>query len=43
MKTEWVHKNEQCTMNNVQWEKVRFGEFFDMLPTNTLSRDKLNN
>lgn len=35
--------NEQCTMNNVQWKKVRFGEFFDMLPTNTLSRDKLNN
>lgn len=29
--------------NNVQWKKVRFGEFFDMLPTNTLSRDKLNN
>lgn len=35
--------NEQCTMNNVQWEKVRFDQFFDMLPTNTLSRDKLNN
>lgn len=30
-------------MNNEQWKKVRFGEFFDMLPTNTLSRDKLNN
>ena len=30
-------------MNNVQWRKVRFDEFFDMLPTNTLSRDKLNN
>ena len=29
-------------MNNVKWRKVRFGEFFDMLPTNTLSRDKLN-
>jgi type I restriction enzyme S subunit len=29
-------------MNNVQWEKVRFDQFFDMLPTNTLSRDKLN-
>lgn len=29
--------------NNGQWKKVRFGEFFDMLPTNTLSRDKLNN
>lgn len=34
--------NEQCTMNNVQWKKVRFDEFFDMLPNNTLSRDKLN-
>lgn len=34
--------NEQCTMNNVQWEMVRFDQFFDMLPTNTLSRDKLN-
>ena len=42
MKTEQEHNNEQCTMNNVQWRKVRFGEFFDMLPTNTLSRDKLN-
>ncbi len=30
-------------MNNVQWKKIRFDEFFDMLPTNTLSRDKLNN
>jgi len=30
-------------MHNVQWEKVRFDQFFDMLPTNTLSRDKLNN
>lgn len=29
--------------NNVQWRKVRFDQFFDMLPTNTLSRDKLNN
>ncbi|WP_298503062.1 restriction endonuclease subunit S [uncultured Methanobrevibacter sp.] len=29
-------------MYNEQWRKVRFGEFFDMLPTNTLSRDKLN-
>lgn len=35
MKTEQEHNNEQ-------WKKVRFGEFFDMLPTNTLSRDKLN-
>ena len=25
-----------------QWVKIRFGQFFDMLPTNTLSRDKLN-
>ena len=25
------------------WKKVRFDVFFDMLPTNTLSRDKLNN
>ncbi len=40
--TEWVHNNEQCTMNNVQWEMVRFDQFFDMLPTNTLSRDELN-
>ena len=29
-------------MKNVQWKKVRFDEFFSMLPTNTLSRDKLN-
>ena len=28
--------------HNVQWKKVRFDEFFSMLPTNTLSRDKLN-
>ncbi len=42
MKTEQEHSNEQCTMYNEQWRKVRFGEFFDMLPTNTLSRDKLN-
>ena len=41
--TEQEHNNVQCTMNNVQWRKVRFDEFFDMLPTNTLSRDKLNN
>ena len=34
--------NEQCTMDNVQWKKVRFDDFFSMLPTNTLSRDKLN-
>ena len=34
--------NEQCTMYNVQWKNVRFDEFFSMLPTNTLSRDKLN-
>ena len=27
---------------DVQWKKVRFDEFFTMLPTNTLSRDKLN-
>ena len=33
--------NEQLTMD-VQWKKVRFDEFFTMLPTNTLSRDKLN-
>ena len=25
-----------------QWVKIRFDQFFDMLPTNTLSRDKLN-
>ena len=29
-------------VNNVQWKKVRFDEFFSMLPANTLSRDKLN-
>ena len=29
-------------MDNVQWKKMRFDEFFSMLPTNTLSRDKLN-
>lgn len=29
-------------MKNVQWKTVRFDEFFSMLPTNTLSRDKLN-
>ena len=40
--TEQEHNDEQCTMNNVQWRKVRFGEFYDMLPTNTLSRDNLN-
>ena len=36
MKTEQAHNNEQ-------WKKMRFDQFFDMLPTNTLSRDKLNN
>ncbi|MBQ3354221.1 MAG: restriction endonuclease subunit S [Bacteroidales bacterium] len=36
MKTEQAHSNEQ-------WKKMRFDQFFDMLPTNTLSRDKLNN
>ena len=36
MKTEQEHSNEQ-------WRKVRFDRFFDMLPTNTLSRDKINN
>lgn len=29
-------------VKKVQWKKVRFDEFFSMLPTNTLSRDKLN-
>lgn len=33
--TERVH-------TNAQWKEMRFDEFFDMLPTNTLSRDKLN-
>ena len=36
MKTEQAHNNEQ-------WKKMRFDKLFDMLPTNTLSRDKLNN
>ena len=26
MKTEQEHNDEQCTMNNVQWEKVKLGE-----------------
>ena len=26
MKTEQEHKNVQCTMNNVQWRKVKLGE-----------------
>ena len=26
MKTEQEHNNEQCTMNNVQWRKVKLGE-----------------
>ena len=26
MKTEQEHNNEQCTMNNVQWKKVKLGE-----------------
>ncbi|MBR6456821.1 MAG: restriction endonuclease subunit S, partial [Prevotella sp.] len=30
-------------MENAQWKKMQFDKFFDMLPTNTLSRDKLNN
>ena len=38
-----TQKRSGCVMNNVQWRKVRFDQFFDMLPTNTLSRDKLNN
>ena len=28
--------------HNEQWKTVRFDKFFSMLPTNTLSRDKLN-
>ncbi len=35
MKTEQEHNNEK-------WKKMRFDQFFDMLPTNTLSRDMLN-
>ena len=38
-----TQKRSGCVMNNVQWKKIRFDGFFDMLPTNTLSRDKLNN
>ena len=26
MKTEWTNSNEQCTMNNVQWKKVKSGD-----------------
>ncbi len=26
MKTEWIDNNEQCTMNNVQWRKVKLGD-----------------
>ena len=26
MKTEQEHNDEQCTMNNVQWKKVKLGE-----------------
>ena len=26
MKTEWIDNNEQCTMNNVQWKKVKLGD-----------------
>ena len=26
MKTEWTNSNEQCTMNNVQWKKVKLGD-----------------
>ncbi len=26
MKTEWIDNNQQCTMNNVQWRKVKLGE-----------------
>ena len=33
---------EKATEHNVQWKTERFDEFFTMLPTNTLSRDKLN-
>jgi len=32
----------KATEHNVQWKTVKFDHFFDMLPTNTLSRDKLN-
>lgn len=33
---------EKATEHNEQWKTMRFDEFFTMLPTNTLSRDKLN-
>ena len=33
---------EKATEHNVQWKTERFDELFTMLPTNTLSRDKLN-
>ena len=26
MKTEWIDNNQQCTMNNVQWKKVKLGD-----------------
>lgn len=35
--------NSEQEHNNVQWKMVKFDEFFDMLPNNTLSRDNLNN
>ena len=34
--------NSEQKHNKVQWKMVKFDEFFDMLPNNTLSRDKLN-
>ena len=34
---------QQYSTDKVQWRKIRFDDFFIMLPTNTLSRDKLNN
>ena len=39
METDTQH----YSTDKVQWRKIRFDDFFIMLPTNTLSRDKLNN
>ena len=30
MMTEQEHNNEQCTMNNVQWKKVKLGEVIEL-------------
>lgn len=37
MKTEQEHNNEQCTMNNVQWKKVKLGEVGEIISGGTPS------